>query len=100
MRKNFKSQPCDLRIHLTRTKNDSQVLELELVAKAPDLILFPVPLNLALDTDRFYISCGDWYAAIQLSRSQAYRAIELCGTSRERDIIWGAIEQVINGGVK
>ena len=80
--------------------------QLELVSGAKSVqtvaiaTIVPVPDRLALDTDRFYISCGDWYAAIQLSRAQAYRAIELCGRSRERDVIWGAIEQVINGGVK
>ncbi|BAU13753.1 hypothetical protein LEP3755_42940 [Leptolyngbya sp. NIES-3755] len=63
-----------------------------------DLILDRVPPNLSLAEDRFYISCGNWFAAIQLTRSQAYRAIGLIGRSRDRSKIWWAIEQTIDGG--
>ncbi len=67
--------------------------------RSEDLILAPVPKNLALEPDRFYIRLGDWYAGIQLTRTQAYKAIERIGRNRERDVIWSAIESVVDGGV-
>ncbi|MEP0917011.1 hypothetical protein NC981_09280 [Leptolyngbya sp. DQ-M1] len=43
-------------------------------SRKPDLTIAPVPENLALAPDHFYLYCGNWFAAIQLTREQAYRA--------------------------
>ncbi|GAP96114.1 hypothetical protein [Leptolyngbya sp. NIES-2104] len=111
MPKNCGLQAWKSRTNSNRRENDSQVFELvdreqlDLLAnfqpeRTPDLILEPVPDRFSLADDRFYIHYNDWYAPIQLTRSQAYRAIELCGSSRDSDTIWQAIERTVNGGVR
>ncbi|MGG6266243.1 hypothetical protein ACQ4M3_05310 [Leptolyngbya sp. AN03gr2] len=84
----------------SRSKQLGLLAESWAVSTTPDLILLPVPRNLALEADRFYVSCGDWFAGVQLTIEQAYRAIELCGKNREPDRIWWAIERAIDGGLK
>jgi hypothetical protein len=63
-----------------------------------DWIVKPVDRRLALADERFYIHYGSWFAAIQLTRLEAYRAIELVGSSRDSESIWWAIEAAIAGG--
>ncbi|MCY7275692.1 MAG: hypothetical protein LH702_18620, partial [Phormidesmis sp. CAN_BIN44] len=62
------------------------------LAPIADWIVKPVPDHLALADERFYIHYGSWFAAIQLTRLEAYRAIELVGSSRDSETIWWAIE--------
>jgi hypothetical protein len=64
----------------------------------PDLIVDRVPYNLALGDDLYYIHYGDWFAGIQLTRDEAYRAIEQIGSRRDPEAIYAAIEQAIEGG--
>jgi hypothetical protein len=68
------------------------------VEPKPDLIVDRVPYNLALGDDLYYIHYGDWFAGIQLTRDEAYRAIEQIGSRRDPEAIYAAIEQAIEGG--
>lgn len=36
----------------------------------------PVPSNLSLDNNRYYLTCGNWHLAIQLPQKQAFRLIQ------------------------
>ncbi|MBD1825687.1 hypothetical protein H6F51_24780 [Cyanobacteria bacterium FACHB-DQ100] len=40
-------------------------------SRKPDLTIAPVPQKIALDSDRFYIACGDWTLPIQLNQLEA-----------------------------
>jgi hypothetical protein len=67
-------------------------------ASISDWIVKPVDRRLALADDRYFIHYGSWFAAIQLTRDEAYRAIKLAGSSRDTETIWWAIEVAIAGG--
>ncbi|MBW4539706.1 MAG: hypothetical protein KME43_11270 [Myxacorys chilensis ATA2-1-KO14] len=69
-----------------------------LIGSKPDLIVDRVPDNIALADNRYYIRYGSWFAGIQLTRDEAYTAIELIGRDRDSASIWSAIEQTIDGG--
>lgn len=86
--------------HIVPNSKVSRQFKLFELEQSPDLIIAPVPKNLALAPDHFYVYCGDWFAGIQLTREQAYRASELCGRRRAPDAIWNAIEAVIDGGMQ
>ena len=80
-----------------RTYTEGEQLGLFAVPK-PDLVVDRVPHNLALGDDRYYIRYGDWFAGVQLTRDEAYRAIGLIGRKRDAESIYWAIEQAITGG--
>lgn len=94
--KNFATGEITLHPQSSKTKSQSRQLELS----TSDPIVLRVPPNLALGDDRFYVCIDGWCAGVQLSRTQAYRALELIGTDRESATIYRAIELVIDGGVK
>ncbi|MBW4422115.1 MAG: hypothetical protein KME13_23350 [Myxacorys californica WJT36-NPBG1] len=63
----------------------------------PDLVIDRVERP-EFEGERFYLCFGGWTLKFELTRNEAYRAIELLGSDRDAASIWNAIEQAIDGG--
>ncbi|MBD1847291.1 hypothetical protein H6F89_28575 [Cyanobacteria bacterium FACHB-63] len=67
---------------------------------APNLFIAAVPESISLENDRYFIHLDNWFAAIQLSRDEADRAVAAISQQRfenlTKEIVWEAIEQVID----
>jgi hypothetical protein len=79
--------------------------------KEPDktsAALTPVPPNLSLDDQRYYITCGNWHLAIQLTQNQAFCLIQKllpinwmlnsAGIPVHLSEIWAIAELELEGG--